>query len=117
MATTLFSPHAEQPVDEALVESVWKKARTMTGRDPAEWRQDQCGAWLHRQQLDNDGSEFGWRIIKVVAEPGASVAGLQPFHCDNSFDIENHRPRCRTMADRGGLAAGQHVDRPRNARG
>jgi hypothetical protein len=102
------------PLDESLVQSVWEKGRAMPGRDPMEWRRDQCGAWLHREQYENEDSEYGWRILTVVAGGGKDVDDLQPFHCGNTFDLANGRPQCRVTADRAGLAPGQRVDRPRN---
>jgi hypothetical protein len=52
---------------DATVQAVWQKARVMPERNPDVWRRDQCGAWLHREQYENDKSEYGWKILKVVA--------------------------------------------------
>jgi hypothetical protein len=100
---------------DAVVQAVWEKARGMTDRDPTEWRQDRCGAWLHRHQYGNVNSEYGWKIENIVAGGMDEVDNLQPFHWNNGFDIANGRPRCRVSADRAGLAPGQLVDVPRNS--
>ena len=89
---------------DATVQAVWQKARVMPERNPDVWRRDQCGAWLHREQYENDKSEYGWKILKVVAGVGNEVDQLQPFHCGNAFDIANGKAQCRVTADRAGLA-------------
>lgn len=101
-------------IDEKLVQAVWEKARGMPDRDQTEWRRDQCGAWLHRFQYNNGKSEYGWKILNVVAGGDDELENLQPFHWDNTFDIEQGRPQCRTSADRAGITPGQYVDQPRN---
>lgn len=100
--------------DEEIVQAVWQKGRAMSDRNPSEWRKDQCGAWIRRDQFENTHSEFGWKILKVVAGGGNDPGSLQPFQRENSFDIENGRPQCRVTADRTDFAPGQSVDQPRN---
>ncbi len=103
------------PLDEQAVEAVWEKGRAMPDLDPAIWRRDQCGAWLHREHLESTESEFAWKIVKVV--PGGEdeeVVNLQPFHRDNGFDIANHQPHCRVTAEPTQQAPGQTIVEPRN---
>jgi len=100
--------------NDKTVQAVWDKGRAMPDRNPDEWRRDQCGAWLHREQYKNEKSEYGWKILKVVASGGNEVDHLQPFHWNNAFDIANHKPQCRVTADRAGLTPTQTVDQPRN---
>jgi hypothetical protein len=98
-----------------MVQAVWEKARVMPDRDPTEWRQDQCGAWLHRYQYDNGESEYGWKIESTAAGGGEELENLQPFHHGNGFDIANGKARCGVSADRAGLVPGQRVEVPRNS--
>ena len=100
---------------ETIVQAVWEHGRAAPDRDADLWRKDQCGAWLHREQYNNEKSEYGWKILKVVAGAGSDIDQLQPFHCGNAFDIANGRAQCRVTADRAGLAPGQSVDQPRNS--
>ena len=99
---------------DELIQAVWEKGRAMPGRNGEEWRQDQCGAWLNRDQYGNDRSEFGWKILNVVPGGAAKADGLQPFHCKNSFDLAIGKAHCRVSADRSGLGPTQQVDQPRN---
>ena len=89
----------------------------MPNRNSDVWRQDRCGAWLHREQYKNDKSEYGWKILKVAAGGGDDIDRLQPFHCGNSFDIANAKAQCHVTADRAGLAPTQSVGQPRNSVG
>lgn len=99
---------------EDKIQAVWEKGRVIQDRDPTEWRQDQCGAWLNRHQYHSE-LEYGWRIENVEAGGGDVLDNLYPFHWKNTFDIENGKPKCLVTADRTDLAPGQHVDQPRNA--
>lgn len=100
---------------DEIIQAVWEKGRRMPDWNPAEWCQDQCGAWLHREQYNNTTSEFGWRILNTAPAEGNDLKNLHPFHCNNAFDVAHSKPQCRIMADRGGLAPTQSaVVQPRN---
>ncbi len=102
------------PFSDAMIQAVWEKGRAMPDRDPTEWRRDQCGAWLHREQYGNGDSSYGWKIENVTPGGPDELDNLQPFHWNNTFDIANGKPRCRVTAERSGLAPGQRVGQPRN---
>lgn len=93
-------------VDEKVVQAVWEKGRAATSRDSTEWRQDQCGAWLNRRQYNNPKSDYGWKILNVIAGGEDEVENLQPFHWRNDFDPANGHPHCRVRDDRTGAAPG-----------
>ncbi len=100
---------------DEMIQAVWEKGRVLADLDPTEWRQDQCGAWIYRNHYNNVNSEFGWQIRNVVPGGGNELDNLQPFHWNNTFDLENAQPQCRVTADRSGVAPGQRVDQPRNS--
>jgi hypothetical protein len=81
--------------------------------DPAEWRQDACGAWIRRDQFGREGSEFGWKIENLAVGPGAAPV-LRPFHLRNAFDPANRKPHCVVKADRAGVPSGEFAAPPRN---
>ena len=101
--------------NEKTIQAVWDKGRAMPDRNADEWRQDQCGAWLHRQQYQNEQSEYGWKILNVAAGGGDDLEHLRPFHYKNTFDIANGKEQCRITADRAGLMPAQSVGQPRNS--
>ena len=103
------------PTDADLVQAVWEKGRGTVDWDTTEWRQDQCGAWLHRHEYNNDKSEYGWKIEKTTAGSSESVENLHPFHCKNAYDITNGKPHCHVAADRAGILPTQTISKPRNS--
>ncbi len=71
-----------------VVEQVWQLAQVIPGNDPAVWRKDEFGAWLHRQEYRNRNSEFGWEI----ADGGyrmrkMGLASLRPMQWQNHVDF------------------------------
>lgn len=100
--------------DETLVQKVWERARARQDRDPEEWRQDQCGAWMNRAHYGSAESEYGWKIVNIVPDGDDDLDNLQAFHRANGFDLANGRPKCLVTADRTDIAAGQQVTQPRN---
>lgn len=74
--------------DREVVERVWLLAQVIPGNDPAVWRKDEHGAWMHRQDFRNRRSQFGWEI----ADHGfylrrAGVASLRPMQWENYVDF------------------------------
>lgn len=101
-------------IDERLMQQIWERGRTIQGWDPTEWRQDACGAWLHRGQYNNADSDYGWRALRVGPGNPGETDSLHPFHWQNSFDVQNGKAHCRITADRIDVAPGQRVGHPRN---
>jgi hypothetical protein len=99
---------------EDLVQQVWEKARVMPDQDSAEWRQDECGAWLKRQAFDNANSEHGWTIVNTSPGGPDVVENLRPLHCGNTFDKTIAKAHCHVTADRTGVQPTAALDHPRN---
>ena len=101
--------------NDDIIRAVWEKGRGIPDQDQTDWRRDQCGAWMHRTHYNNAESEFGWKILNVVAGGGDELDNLQPFQWNNTFDIASSKPQCRVTADRTGLMpTQQYLDQPRN---
>ena len=99
---------------EELIEQVWQKARAMADRDPEQWRQDECGAWLSREAYQQEQSDYGWKIVNVSLGGPDSVDNLRPLHCKNAFNYPASKAHCHTTADREGLQPTAHVGQPVN---
>ena len=70
----------------STIQAVWNKATIIPGYDPAQYRQDSCGAWIERSANGTTG-EWGWEIdhIKPVAKNGTDdLWNLQPLHWRNN---------------------------------
>ncbi|MGD8524876.1 MAG: hypothetical protein PVJ63_01410 [Thioalkalispiraceae bacterium] len=99
---------------QEIVQAVWEKARGMNDHDASEWRKDECGAWIRRDQYGKEVSEFGWKIEAVTAEESPTVENLRAFQHQNSYLLDTREARCMVTADREGIAPTASIDTPRN---
>ena len=78
----------EQDYAQDVVESVWLSAQTVSGNDPALWRKDERGAWIHRSCYRNRHNEFGWEIADCAyTQSSLGVAALRPMQWQNHVDF------------------------------
>ena len=101
-------------LDDTIVQQVWEMGRVSLDRDRADWREDECGAWMHRDQYNHGNSEFGWHIKNINAGGDNSLENLRPFHIENEYNLVAHEPRCRITADRIDIPPTAAVGKPRN---
>ena len=62
---------------------VWEKGTYVND----EWRKDDCGAWIHRDQYGRTDTDYGWQIdhIKPVSKGGSDdLLNLRPLHYLNN---------------------------------
>jgi hypothetical protein len=92
----------ESRYDREVQERIWSLAQTVDGNDPAVWRKDEFGAWIHRQDYRDRNSEFGWEIADCGFRPGVSgIATLRPMHWENHLDYLAGRQRRAVMRAEG----------------
>jgi hypothetical protein len=99
--------------DPALIDAVWQHGRVMPEADPAQWRQDACGAWMRRDEYGRE-ADFGWKLERFVPGGPESADSLRPFHWRNGYDISTGKPHCRLTADRANVPAEKYATPPRN---
>jgi len=88
MMSELADQDAEAGYDREVVERVWGYAQVIPGNDPAVWRKDEFGAWIHRADRGNRNSEFGWEIAECGFRlKTAGLAGLRPMQWQNYLDF------------------------------
>lgn len=74
--------------DPQVIEHVWSLAQVIAGNDPAVWRKDEHGAWIHRLDYRNRRSQFGWEIAELgFYTRRVGVEALRPFHWQNYLDF------------------------------
>ena len=91
----------EKGYDREVIERIWKLAQVVSGNDPAVWRRDEFGAWIHRLEYRNRNSEFGWEIADCGFRSGVcGIATLRPMHWENHLDyLAGHQRRAVIRAD------------------
>jgi hypothetical protein len=73
--------------DREVIERVWALATTVPGNDPALWRKDEKGAWMHRMEYRNRRSQFGWEIADVSSfSRRVGVGSLRALQWQNYID-------------------------------
>jgi hypothetical protein len=78
----------ERAYAEEVIEQVWEAAQRIRGNDPALWRKDAHGAWIHRLAYRNRHSDFGWEIADCAYTLRAyGLAALRPMQWQNHLDF------------------------------
>src|SRR5262245_27943651 len=80
-----------------VIELVWQKGRIVSGNDPAQWRQDECGAWMGRGYYGSRNSQYGWEIdhIHPVSQGGTDhISNLRPLQWENNASKQDGRLQC-----------------------
>jgi hypothetical protein len=83
---------------DSVVDDVWNQATATADRDPRQWRRDQCGAWLYRDDYGSSQSEFGWWIADLSESGSREMPDLRAFHHRNGFDVTNGVALCHMRA-------------------
>lgn len=80
--------------DQPTVRTVWNKATTVPGFDPALYRKDACGAWIAWSEYGAQ-QDFGWEIDHVipVAMDGKDILdNLQALQWRNNRNKSDNWP-------------------------
>ena len=86
---------------EDTIQKVWEKGSVVANNDPKDWRTDQCGAWIARNQYGNRNSPYGWEIdhIKPESEGGGDeLSNLRPLQWENNASKQGGRLTCLVTA-------------------
>jgi hypothetical protein len=81
------------------IEAVWQKGTVVSSNDPAVWRQDQCGAWIGRNEYGNRDNQYGWEIDHIAPNGGDGFGNLRPLQWENNVAKSDGRLACVTTAD------------------
>jgi hypothetical protein len=83
---TLVKGNFIMAFDEKTINAVWAKGQTAGSNDPADYKKDECGAWIYFSHYGNKGSQYGWEIdyITSVKHVGSdNLNNLRPLQWQN----------------------------------
>jgi len=72
---------------QSQILTVWQKAATVPGMNPAIMRQDACRAWIKFGDYGNRNSQYGWEIdhnFPVALGGSDAMSNLRPLHWQNN---------------------------------
>lgn len=101
---------------DSLIQQVWERARAYSEIDGGTWREDECGAWIRRDEYGRTDTDFGWKIVKISGAGADGPENLRALHHGNDYDIANRRHARHVVADRTGMPVFEHNFEPRNRR-
>ncbi len=80
------------------IQKVWEKGKVVSNNDPAEWRKDDCDAWIARNQYGNRDSKYGWEIDHISPGGPDTLSNLRPLQWQNNVDKSDGRLKCNVTA-------------------
>ena len=93
-------PKIETDYSRDIVDRVWQTAQIIPGNDPAIWRKDEHGAWIHRSAYRDRHNEFGWEIADCAfTHRDFGMAALKPMQWQNHVDFLTASRRSVMTAD------------------
>jgi len=81
-----------------IIQEVWEKAKIDPNNDSNEWRKDECGAWIARDEYGNRNSQYGWEIDHISPGGDDSISNLRPLQWKNNVDKGDERLKCNITA-------------------
>lgn len=80
------------------IQKVWEKGKVVSNYNPAEWRKDDCDAWIARNRYSNRNSQYGWEIDHISPGGPDSVSNLRPLQWQNNVDKSDGRLKCNVTS-------------------
>ena len=76
------------------INDVWEKGNIVPAKDPEIWRQDACGAWIHKPDYGNRKSKYGWKIDRISSAGPDDLFNLRPLQWENHLSKSDGKLVC-----------------------
>jgi hypothetical protein len=87
--------------DEEL-SSIWAKGDPVSGYNSSEFRQDECTAWMKRDEYGNRNSKLGWEVDHITPVSnggGENLSNLRPLQWENNVSKSDGKLVCAVKSD------------------
>jgi hypothetical protein len=85
----------------AQIQEVWEKGKVVPEYDAHNYRQDECTAWMIRDQYGKRSSIFGWEIDHIDGTPDNNdISNLRPLQWENNASRQKDPLICPVVSDR-----------------
>lgn len=82
--TDLPSADRRAVYERDVIDRVWEFAAIVPGVDPALWRRDEHGDWIHRFSYGQRASQFGWEIFDPgIGRHSQGVYAMRPMQWES----------------------------------
>lgn len=79
---------------DEIIETVWRKGKTVEGKDPSLFRKDDCNAWMRRKEHGNRNSIFGWEVDHINPNGSDNLDNLRPLQWENNVNKQDGKLKC-----------------------
>lgn len=79
---------------EQEIQAVWNKGHPVKGYNPAEYRQDDCTAWMQYDKHGDRNSIFGWEVDHIDPVGGDHFSNLRPLQWENNVAKSDGSTEC-----------------------
>lgn len=84
--------------DEETIQKVWEKGKIVPDQKADQWRKDECGAWIGRQNYGKRDSSYGWEIDHISPGGPDILSNLRPLQWENNAEKSEGRLKCNVTA-------------------
>lgn len=83
---------------QEMIQRVWEKGIPVNGQIPADWRKDQCGAWMSRGHFGDRNSQYGWEIDHIAPSGPDVLGNLRLLQWENNVGRSDGPLKCNVTA-------------------
>ena len=83
-----------QKYSDNIIQAVWQKGNTVARYNPDKYREDQCNAWISRDEYGNRKSILGWEVDHINPNGSDILSNLRPLQWENNVVTSDGKLTC-----------------------